>query len=84
MNNIKVQRKAKVIVTFVGLPTYDDFFRGDFIPVNFIDEQGNVISGSLFANHINRLPMLKVGNTVELVYEVGTHYIKSIDGERWN
>lgn len=84
MNNVKVWRKAKVVVTFVGLPAYDNFFKGDFIPVSFIDEQGNVISSSLFANHINRLPMLKVGNTVELVYEVGTHWIKSIDGERWN
>lgn len=81
---VKVWRKAKVIVTYVGEPQYDTFWRNDFIPVSFIDKNGTVIKNSLFAGHIKRLPMLKEGNKVELVYEAGTGWIKSIDGERWN
>lgn len=86
MNHTKVSvwRKTKVIVAYVGNPIYDGFFRNEFVPVTFIDEYGKVIKNSLFAGHVKRLPMLQEGNTVELVYEIGTDWIKSIDGERWN
>lgn len=83
-NNVTVWRKVKMVVAHVGAPEFDRFFGNEFIPVKFVEADGTVFANTLFAGHKSRLPMLKEGNTVELVYATDTGWIKSIDGERWN
>lgn len=81
---VKVYRKAQFIVAHVGAPEFDSFFSNEFISVKFVEADGTVFANHLFVGHKSRLPMLKEGNTVELVYDTDTGWIKSIDGERWN
>lgn len=83
---VKVYRTAKFIVAHVGEPVRDNFFRNDFREVKFIDvSNGEVFKNSLFDGHYSRLAEdLKDGNTVEITYEAGTGWIKSLNGKRWN
>ena len=83
-STINVWRKVKAIVAHVGDPEYDTFWRNSFVPVKFIDQDGNVIKNQLFAGHMDRLTMLEEGTQVDLVYDTVTKWIKSINGERWN
>lgn len=84
--SIKVYRTAKFIVAHVGEPKRDDFFRNDFRAVKFVDvSNGEIFNNSLFNGHYDRLKNdLKEGATVEITYEAGTGWIKSLNGQRWN
>ena len=82
---IDVKRTVDVVVAHVGEPTLDTFYNNEFVEVKFVEMgNSNVIRNSLFAGHLNRLPMLKEGKVVTITYIVGTGWIESINGERWN
>jgi hypothetical protein len=83
---VKVYRTAKFTVAHVGEPVREKFFNNDFRTVKFVDQSnGRLFTNPLLADHFGRLAYdLSAGATVEIVYEVGTGWIKSVNGKRWN
>lgn len=83
---VKVYRTAKFTVAHVSEPARDSFFNNDFRTVKFVDQStSELFTNTLFAGHYDRLASdLTEGSTVEIVYEVGTNWIKSLNGKRWN
>lgn len=83
---VKVYRTAKFTVAHVSEPARDSFFNNDFRTVKFVDQStSELFTNTLFAGHYDRLASdLIEGGTVELQYEVGSNWIKAINGKRWN
>lgn len=83
---VKVYRKAAFTVAHVGEPVKDTFFNNEFRAVKFVDQAtAELFTNSLFAGHYDRLAAdLVEGSTAQVEYEVGTGWIKSINGKRWN
>ena len=83
---VKVYRKAAFTVAHVAEPVKDTFFNNEFRTVKFVDQAtSELFTNTLFAGHYDRLAAdLVEGNTVVLEYEVGTNWIKSINGKVWN
>lgn len=83
---IKVYRKAIFTVVHVGEEVTDSFFKTEFREVKFVDQaNGNIMINTLYAGHYPKLESeLQVGEAVSLEYEVGSNWIKSINGKRWN
>lgn len=86
---IAVHRQAKFVISFISDPQYDAVFRNNFRSVAFVDLQTNkVFTNSIFDGKVCHQLMsdgtLKTGNIVTLDYEVGTGWIKTIDGKDWH
>ena len=84
---VLVYRKAKFVVVNVGEPKADSFFGGsEFREVKFVEVgTANVFKNSLFEGHYPRLTStLAEGNVVEVEYQVGSGWIRSINGKGWN
>lgn len=83
---VKVYRTAKFTVAHVGEPVRDSFFSNDFRTVKFVDQSDSkLMTNFLMDGHYGRLAEdLTEGATVEIVYEVGSNWIKSLNGKRWN
>ena len=83
---VKVYRKAAFTVAHVGEPVKDTFFNSEFRTVKFVDQAtSELFTNSLYASHYDGLAQdLTEGSTAIVEYEVGTGWIKSINGKRWN
>lgn len=83
---VKVYRTAKFTVAHVSEPARDSFFNNDFRTVKFVDQSNSqLMTNFLMDGHYGRLAAdLTEGGTVEIVYEVGSNWIKSLNGKRWN
>lgn len=85
---VTVYRKAKFVVVHVGEPAPTNFFgkQSEFRDVKFVElGTSKVFENSLYDGHYARLAdTLATGNTVEIEYEVGSHWIKSVNNQRWN
>ena len=83
---VKVYRTAKFTVAHVGEPVREKFFNNDFRTFKFVDQSNSkLFTNSLLDAHYGRLAAeVYEGATVEIEYEVGTGWIKSVNGKRWN
>lgn len=84
---VHVYRKAKFIVVNVGEPKADAFWNGSkFREVKFVEVgTTKVFKNSLFEGHYSRLAStLEEGNIVEVEYQTGSGWIRSINGKGWN
>lgn len=83
---VEVYRTAKFTVAHVGEPKRDSFFSNDFRTVKLVDQSNSQLMTSFLMDcHYGRLVSdLVEGGTIELQYEVGSNWIKAINGKRWN
>lgn len=84
---VHVYRKAKFVVVHVGEPVADSFFGGsEFRTVKFVEVgTDRVFTNPLYEGHYARLAdTLTEGNVVEIHYQTGDNWIRSVNGERWN
>lgn len=83
---VKVYRKAQFMVAHVSEPVYDASWRNHFRHVKFVEVGSTeLFTNTLFEGHYDRLAeTLTDGKIVEIEYEVGTNWIRSINGKRWN
>lgn len=84
---VHVYRKAKFVVVHVGEPVTDTYFNSSqFRTVKFVEVGSTeVFTNQLYDGHYSRLAeTLTEGNIVEIDYQVGDNWIRTIDGKRWN
>ena len=83
---VTVYRKALFTVAHIGEAVEGGFGSSKFHEVKFVDQaDGRLFTNSLYEGHMARLAEEFVeGATVQLEYAVGSGWIKSINGKRWN
>lgn len=83
---VTVYRKALFTVAHIGEAVEGGFGSSKFHVVKFVDQaSGKLFENSLYEGHMDRLAdTLVEGATVELEYAIGSGWIKSINGKRWN
>ena len=84
---IEVYRRAKFVVVNVDEPKPDSFWNGnEFREVKFVElGTSRVFKNTLFNGHYSRLEStLAEGNVVDIEYQIGTGWIRSINGKEWN
>ena len=87
-NNVKVFKVENVLIAHVGEPVIDKGFNQPFRTVKFVRPNGTIMTNSIFDGRVFReladAGILVEGKTVELRYELGSGWIKSIDGKEWH
>lgn len=85
---VKVYRKAQFVVAHIGEPEATNFFgsQSKFRETRFVEVgTGHLFTNSLYDGHYDRLAdTLTDGNIIEVEYEVGSNWIRSVNGQRWN